>query len=55
MLVDSVVPQVALEAFGGVLDFQLLSGLWRLLYTTASDVVRNPYFVRITDAPIVCD
>ena len=32
--------QVAVEAFGGELDFRLLSGLWRLLYTTASDVVR---------------
>lgn len=28
-----------LEAFGGELDFERLPGLWRLLYTTAEDVV----------------
>jgi PAP_fibrillin len=32
--------QVELEAFGGELDFERLPGLWRLLYTTAEDVVR---------------
>lgn len=40
-------PQVAVEAFGGELDFEKLEGTWRLLYTTASDVVcsaREEYF-----------
>lgn len=43
--------QVELEAFGGELDFERLPGLWRLLYTTAEDVVRcqgsvqKPYFL----------
>lgn len=33
-------PQVELEVFGGKLNFEKLPGLWRLLYTTAEDVVR---------------
>lgn len=32
--------KVAVEAFGGeVLDYHLLPGKWKLVYTTASDVV----------------
>ncbi len=31
--------QVELEAFGGDIDFKKLAGLWRLVYTTADDVV----------------
>jgi uncharacterized protein YuzB (UPF0349 family) len=31
--------QVALEAFGEDIDYDKLQGLWRLQYTTASDVV----------------
>ncbi|KAK9803260.1 hypothetical protein WJX72_001611 [[Myrmecia] bisecta] len=31
--------QVALEAFGGELNYELLEGTWRLIYTTALDVV----------------
>ena len=33
--------QVALEAFCDEVDFQKLEGLWRLIYTTALDVVRE--------------
>ena len=33
--------QVALEAFCDEVDFQKLEGLWRLIYTTALDVVRG--------------
>eukprot|EP00891_Asterochloris_glomerata_P000372 jgi/Astpho2/372/Aster-02246 len=33
--------QVALEAFCDEVDFQKLEGLWRLIYTTALDVVRR--------------
>lgn len=34
--------QVAVEAFGGGMDIETsLEGTWRLLYTTASDVVRE--------------
>lgn len=32
--------QVAVERFGGDIDFEVLSGLWKLRYTTATDVVR---------------
>ena len=36
--------QVAVEGFGGdELDFSKLAGLWRLDYTTASDVVRSDW------------
>ena len=31
--------QVAIETLSGELDFQQLAGLWRLVYTTASDVL----------------
>jgi len=30
---------VSLEAFGGALDLEVLAGRWRLLYTTAADVL----------------
>lgn len=33
--------QVELEAFSGDMDFDRLPGLWRLLYTTAEDVVSS--------------
>ena len=31
--------QVAVEAFGGPIDYSCLDGKWRLIYTTASDVI----------------
>ena len=31
--------QVAVESFGGPIDYNLLAGKWRLVYTTASDVI----------------
>lgn len=31
--------QIDLEAYGRDIDFQQLQGLWRLIYTTALDVV----------------
>ena len=31
--------QIDLEAYGQDIDFQQLQGLWRLIYTTALDVV----------------
>ena len=35
-----VCAQIDLEAYGRDIDFQQLQGLWRLIYTTALDVVR---------------
>ena len=34
-----VCAQIDLEAYGRDVDFQQLQGLWRLIYTTALDVV----------------
>ena len=34
-----VIVQIDIEAFGRDIDFQQLQGLWRLIYTTALDVV----------------
>lgn len=31
--------QIDLEAYGHEIDFEKLEGLWRLIYTTALDVV----------------
>ena len=41
--------QLAVEAFGGELDYELLPGLWRLTYTTAADVVGAPCLWRSHD------
>lgn len=35
-----VFAQIDIEAYGQDIDFQQLQGLWRLIYTTALDVVR---------------
>ena len=34
-----VFAQIDIEAYGRDIDFQQLQGLWRLIYTTALDVV----------------
>ena len=33
--------QIDLEAYGGDIDYNKLQGLWRLVFTTALDVVRH--------------
>lgn len=45
--------QVAVEAFSGPeLQYELLEGKWKLLYTTASDVV-SPAAARLTHPPLL--
>lgn len=36
-----LVLQINIEAYGQEIDYQKLEGLWRLIYTTAVDVVRS--------------
>lgn len=44
--------QIDLEAYGRDIDFQQLQGLWRLIYTTALDVVSEFSSVCMKGTPL---